>query len=187
MTNVPFHDISEYRDLETLNFYRFATESLNRDPKEVLKAIGRISRDNARTPMHWNNSKNAGFGSGTPWIKLNPNYVNINVEDSVRNPDSILNYYRKLISLRKHHPVIVYGSFREILSEDENIYAYTRKLYDRNLLVIANFKSGEPTFNLPEEFLMKDAELLLSNYSEMTFGCIQSFRMRPYEVRVYWY
>jgi len=187
MTNVPFGDISEYRDVETTNFYEFATKTLKRNPQEVLQDIARISRDNGRTPMHWSASENAGFGSGEPWIKINPNYININVEDSQKNPDSILNHYRKLIAMKKQYQVIVYGSFREILSEHQEIYAYIRKFYDQNLLVVANFKNGEPQFQLPAEISMKNATLLISNYSVDNSKDVQSFEMKPYEVRVYLY
>lgn len=185
MTNIAFKSIDDYRDVETVNFYQ---EQICKGVSEgrIMEAIWKKSRDNARTPMQWNSSEEAGFTSGTPWIKVNPNYPMINVEKALRDPDSIWHYYKKLIALRKKHEVIVYGKYELLLAEHPEIYAYTRTLGDVCLLVILNFLRGEPEFKLPTEIHQERGELLICNYpvkdeEELS----RTFRLRPYEARVY--
>lgn len=183
MTNVPFDSIEDYRDIETLNVYQELKEE-GKSEEEIMESIHAKSRDNARTPMQWDASENAGFTTGEPWIKVNPNYKDINAEEAVADTDSIYHYYRTLISLRKHHDVIVDGKYALILEDHPEIYAYTRTLGEETLLVICNFYDGEPEFDWPEDLRGKEQELLIANYlveePEET-----TIKLRPYEARVY--
>ncbi|ALC91440.1 oligo-1,6-glucosidase [Bacillus sp. FJAT-18017] len=184
MTNVKFDSIEEYRDIETLNAYRDLTpEFLSHD--EIFKGIHERSRDNARTPIQWDDSPNAGFTEGTPWINVNPNYKEINVEAALEDKDSIFSYYQKLIQLRKQNEIIVYGTYDIILEDDEQIYAFTRTLENEQLLVICNFSKETPEFGLPEGISYSTKELLISNYEVDTNQPIEQLRLKPYEARVY--
>jgi oligo-1,6-glucosidase len=185
MTNVAFDSIADYRDIETLNIYRELVEERGMSPQFVLGIIHAKSRDNARTPMQWDDRANAGFTTGVPWIKVNPNYKQINVEQALADPDSIFYYYQKLICLRKENPVMVYGEYDLILADHEQIYAFTRTLQDDRLLVILNFTADTPIFELPAQIRFSDKELLLSNYALNPKQDIQRVALRPYEARVY--
>lgn len=184
MTNVAFETIADYRDIETLNWYREKKKEGVPEEK-IMAAIHRTSRDNARTPVQWDDSPNAGFTGGVPWIKVNPNYKEINVSRALKDPDSIFYYYRKLIKLRKENPVIVYGDYKLILAEDENIYAYLRRLENDSLLVILNFFTRPARFHLPEDIEYGDKELLISNYPVEKNEGIREIPLRPYEARIY--
>ena len=173
MTNVQFPDISDYEDIETLNVYK--ERIAEGYPKEaVMKSIYARSRDNARTPMQWNDGRNAGFTDGTPWFALNPNYTVINAENALEDKNSVFYYYQKLISLRKEYQVFLDGSFTLLLPEDEKIFAYVRKNEDSELLVCVNFTDEE--LSLPEVCKWHDGELLIHNYD----GELGS-ELRPYE------
>src|SRR5215216_2050631 len=185
MTNVAFESIDDYRDVATRNMYREAVENKGVDPLEALKVVHAKSRDNARTPMQWDPSKQAGFTTGTPWIKVNPNYEEINVAEARANPESVFHYYKKLIRLRKENPVIVYGSYDLLLASHKEIYAFTRTLEEDRLLVILNFSANTSVFHLPEDFAVKSTELLISNYNINPDENIQEFSLHPYEARVY--
>jgi oligo-1,6-glucosidase len=165
MTNVAFETIADYRDIETLNMYQEQVEEKGADPQAVLAIIHAKSRDNARTPVQWDASPNAGFTSGRPWIKVNPNYPAINVAQALADPDSIFYYYQQLIRLRKAYPVIVYGTYHLLLPDHEQIYAFTRTLDKQRLLVILNFSSDTPDFILPPEVEFSTHELLIANYA----------------------
>lgn len=184
MTNVKFESINDYKDIETLNAYKVFTESGRKGHGEMMEAIYKRGRDNARTPFQWNNKKNAGFTVGTPWIKVNPNYKYINAQSQLDDKDSIFNYYKKLISLRKSNEIIVYGDYNLILEDDKDIYAYTRKLNDEILLVICNFSENIVGFSLPNNIKYNKNELLISNYIVET-QLIDEIRFKPYEARVY--
>jgi oligo-1,6-glucosidase len=185
MTNLKFPSIDDHRCIETLNMYKDAIENRGENPEDVMKSIFAKSRDNARTPMQWDDSIHAGFTTGEPWIMVNPNYKEINAAKAVADPDSVYHYYRKLIELRKKYPIVVYGQYELILAEHEQIAAYTRTLGDEKLLVITNFSGRESTFNLPVEINYASHELLLRNYSEGDTNNIGSFQLKPYEARVY--
>jgi oligo-1,6-glucosidase len=184
MTNVAFESIEDYRDVETLNMYKELVGEKGADPNETLKLIHAKSRDNARTPMQWDASEQAGFTDGVPWIKVNPNYKEINVSQSLADSDSIFYYYQRLIQLRRENPVIVYGRYDLILDSHEQIYAFTRTLDEDRLLIILNFSKNSPLFNLPENILFKTSELLISNYNVQP-GDIHQIMLRPFEARVY--
>lgn len=177
MTNAAY-DIDEYQDIETLNLYKERLEK-GYKKEDVMDSIHAKSRDNARTPMQWNDEENAGFTKGKPWIKVNPNYKEINAMQQVEDEDSIFNCYKELIRLRRNYPVFVEGDFRMMFAEDENIFAYTREDKDTQLLVVCNFY-GE-TVNCPLEDSVKDMKLLISNYKEFA----QMTILRPYEGRMY--
>jgi oligo-1,6-glucosidase len=185
MTNVRFESITDYRDIETINMYRAFVEEKGVDPKTVMAMVHAKSRDNARTPMQWDGSTQAGFTAGTPWIKVNPNHTAINVEQALADPDSIFRYYQKLIQLRKDNPVIVYGKYRLILDAHEEVYAFTRTLADTRLLVILNFTKDKPVFALPTHIPFSGKELLISNYPVDPDEDIRLLTLRPFEARVY--
>ncbi len=184
MTNVAFDLLEDYKDVEIHNFYRDVVEDGNEDPDMIMEAIRVKGRDNARTPMQWNRDTNAGFTNGEPWIKVNPNYTDINAEQQVDDPNSIFSYYKELIQLRKQHEIVVYGDYQLILEEDEQIYAYTRTMGDENLLVVTNFSDGKPVFKLPEHISFDRKELLITNY-DVRDEEIEEFTLKPYEARIY--
>ncbi len=176
MTNVRY-EIGGYKDIETLNLYKERRE-LGYAHEEIMKSIYARSRDNARTPMQWDDSPQAGFTEGTPWLKVNPNYPEINAAGQMKDPQSIYSCYKQLVRLRKEHPVFVDGRFELLARESGQIFAYTRDDGKQRLLVVCNF-SGEPADSgLAEEW--KSMELLLGNYPDS-----QGDRLRPYEARMY--
>jgi Glycosidases len=185
MTNVAFESIEEYRDVATRNMYQEAVEQKGVDPQAALKVVHAKSRDNARTPMQWDSSEQAGFTSGAPWIKLNPNYKEINVAAALADSNSVFHHYKKLIQLRKENPVIVYGTYDLMLDSHEEIYAFTRTLEEERLLVILNFSGNNPEFQLPGNISFVSTELLISNYEVNSNEDIHQITLRPYEARVY--
>jgi len=185
MTNVAFDSIEEYRDVESLNLYQEMVGEKGADPQETLKLIHAKGRDNARTPMQWDESEHAGFTRGTPWIKVNPNYKEINASEALADPNSVFHYYKKLIQLRKQNPVIVYGTYDLTLDSHEEIYAFTRTLEEERLLVILNFSRNTPVFNLPETISFSSTERIISNYDVDPAQDIHEITLRPYEARVY--
>ena len=184
MTNVAYTTIEDYRDVETLNIYRELVEEKGGDPKNALTILHAKSRDNARTPMQWDDTANAGFTTGLPWIKVNPNFKHINVRAALEDANSIIYYYQKLIRLRKQNPIMVYGTYDLILESHDEIYAFTRTLGNDRMLVILNFTKNTPAFELPPHLPLKP-ELVIANYEVDTTVDIRRFTMRPYEARVY--
>ncbi|KWX89232.1 hypothetical protein AMQ83_01860 [Paenibacillus riograndensis] len=172
------------RGVEKWKYYE--DKRTNGGPEAAIRAgIHKKSRDNARTPMQWDDGENGGFTTGVPWIRVNSNSREINAASAVRDPDSIYHYYKKLIELRKKHQVIVYGDYTLLLEEHPEIYAYTRTLEEERLLVILNFFEREPVFELPEDFQPDKLELLISNYTPDKGEDLKSLKLRPYEARVY--
>ncbi|WP_141992858.1 alpha-glucosidase [Bacillus sp. B4EP4a] len=184
MTNVAFESIDDYRDIETLNSYDELVNSHGWSKERMMSAIHARSRDNARTPIQWNDSRNAGFTKGTPWIKVNPNFPEINAEKAYNDPNSIFHFYKKLIQLRKKHEVVVYGRFELLWPDDERIFAYTRSFEEERLLVLCNFREEQASYTLPEELQAYSATKLIGNYDQEEEG-ISSKPLRPYECRVY--
>lgn len=182
MTNVKFSRLEDYKDIEIHNMYREKVTDGGGDHDTVLKAIHVKGRDNARTPMQWDSSANAGFTEGTPWLNLNPRYEEINVEQALADPDSIFYYYQKLIRLRKEHPIMVYGDYELLLPEHENIYAYTRTLEGERWLILLNFCETPQTVELLDE-LNAVTETIISNYPEEQ-AAMDRRTLRPYEARV---
>lgn len=186
MTNVRFESIDDYNDVEIKNMYREKVIEGGEDPQEILKSIYAKGRDNARTPMQWDDSENAGFTTGSPWIKANPNYREINAKQALEDQNSIFYYYQQLIKLRKEYEIITYGVYDLILEEDENIYAYTRTLGDEKLLVICNFSFAEQELKCPQNIEHESSELLIRNYTDSeNETTISNLLLKPYEARVY--
>ncbi|MBU1144725.1 MAG: alpha-glucosidase [Firmicutes bacterium] len=178
MTNVSFEDLKDYQDIETKNIYKTGRK-WHLSHKRMMKKIKMMSRDNARTPMQWNHLKNAGFSDCTPWIKVNPNYQEINVLSNENNPDSILNYYKMILSLRKKHEIIVCGDYEDIEFYNRQIYAYKRNYLKQELIVICNF-SKKP-LNVKQLITLTNDECILHNYPLDSKDAM----FRPYEARVY--
>ena len=175
MTNTVFKSVDDFRDLESINAYRELIESGLYTKEDMFPKITHKSRDNARTPMQWDASENAGFTTGTPWIAVNPNYKKINVEDQLKREDSVFNYYKKLIRLRKENEIIVYGNYELLLPEDENIFAYVRTLDNQKLLVVCNFSKTEQRFDFSG---YENAKVLISNYNR---DARKDGILKPYE------
>ena len=184
MTNVRFESLEDYKDIETLNMYN-ERKKQGYTHQEIMLSIYTKGRDNARTPMQWNDSQNAGFTSGQSWLKVNPNYKEINAESQLKDENSIFNYYKKLIKIRKSNPVVVYGKYELMLEENKEIFAYTRTLENEMLLVICNFTGNETEFVLERKFEFKSKELLISNYNVNENDPIDSIELKPYESRIY--
>ncbi len=165
MENAPFSSIDEIDDISTLHEYQTALQA-GLTPKEALRAVLRYSRDNARTPMQWTNQKNAGFTTGTPWLKVNPNYTRINAADQLEDPDSVRSFYKRLIALRRHpdyKETIVYGALEPVWEDRHNLMAYYRK-GDKTLLVIGNYQRTEQSVILPQAY----KKVLLNNYPDIS-------------------
>ncbi|WP_149177360.1 alpha-glucosidase [Bacillus sp. SH5-2] len=184
MTNVRFESIDEYRDIETLNMYNEKVIDRGEDKEKVMESIYIKGRDNARTPMQWDGKKHAGFTTGEPWLAVNPNYKEINVEHAIQDENSIFYYYKKLIELRKNNEIIVYGSYDLILENNPSIFAYVRTYGAEKLLVIANFTADESVFKLPEDISYSEVELLIHNYDARSES-IDNIILRPYEAMVF--
>ncbi len=177
MTNVQY-TIEEYQDIETQNLYRERIEK-GYAKEEIMRSIYAKSRDNARTPMQWSDGEQAGFTSGEPWMRINPNYKEINAQAQVEDKNSIFHCYKTLVEFRKKYPVFVDGSFEMLLEKDENIFAYTRDNADAQLLVVCNFYGK--TIAFPNEIQKDVMELLLCNYGDIS----NPSKLRPYEARMY--
>ncbi|MCL1812121.1 MAG: alpha-glucosidase [Treponema sp.] len=183
MTNVPFADISDYRDLESINAYEALVVQEKRIAKEdMLRYLGRKSRDNSRTPMHWNGGPNAGFSDGKPWIMLNPNYREINAEEQTQRAGSVFAYYKNLIQLRKKMDIITLSDYQLLLADDPHLFVYTRSLLQEELLVVCNFAPNEQKFVLPERFC--SAEILITNEEEpVSGGVLTAFGAAVFYIR----
>ena len=184
MTNVRFESIDDYNDVAIKNLYRIERAN-GKTHDEIMRVIWKNGRDNSRTPMQWTDEPNAGFTTGTPWLKVNPNYKAINVRAELEDPNSIYHYYRKLIELRKAYDVAVYGAYDLIVPDHEHVYAYTRTLAGEKLLVLANLFPVETTFALPESIRYSHGELLLANGDVDRAESLRALSLRPYEARVY--
>ena len=180
MTNCPFNTLENFRDLESINAFHELTEQGKKTEEEMLAAISYKGRDNARTPMQWDDSAYAGFSTAEPWIMVNPNYTKINAKDQVSREDSVFKYYQKLIKLRHESDLIVYGTYDLILDDDKDIYAYTRTLEDEKLVVYCNFSANTREVEVPAEFT--DGKILISNYTDAKAD--KKITLRPYEAVV---
>lgn len=180
MTNAYFDKLEDYRDIESINFFTELTEAGIMTPEYMMKCLMLRSRDNARTPMQWNDSAQGGFTSGEPWIRINSNYKEINAVQQLGDPDSVFHYYQKLIRLRKEKDIIVYGDFEALYRDDDKIFAYTRKLDQTKLLTVCNFSDQNAEMDIPEEFA--GAQCLITNLGRTVFD--RNFVLRPYEAFV---
>lgn len=183
MTNVKFKSIDEYNDVKGINYFKENIEN-GMSEDEALRIIRATSRDNTRTPMQWNSTKNAGFTYGTPWIGVTDNYKNINVEIELNDDDSILNFYKKMIKLKKERLPLIYGKYNLILEEDEDIYAYERILDNDRYIIITNLSENNVIYSYKNAVLNSD-NLLLSNYQVKEHKDSTEFDLRPYEARLY--
>jgi oligo-1,6-glucosidase len=173
MTNYPFASIDEFRDIESLNHYA-QTVALGDPPEHVLAGLRAMGRDNARTPMQWDASEHAGFTTGTPWLAVNPNHVEVNAEAQAADPGSVFHHYRRLIELRHIEPVVAHGDFHMLLPHDERVYAFTRSLDGVELLVLGNLSGDTVTADVDAAW--EGAEVLVGDGAGLTLG--------PWEGRV---
>ena len=182
MTNLDIESLEDLKDLESLNAWRDLVEEKKVFSKEhMMESIRRKCRDNARSPMQWDDTKKAGFTSGTPWLKVNSNYPEINAADQVKNEDSVFHYYRKLISLRRELPVMVYGKTNLLFPDHEEIFAWERILGDERLIVVNNFTKNTVTVDLREAVEREEFTLYLSNYKDFKMSESGSYQLRAYE------
>ena len=182
MTNAYFKDLSQYRDIESLNAFKELTGAGLISADEMMECLALRSRDNARTPVQWDDSPNAGFTTGTPWIEVNPNYTAINAAAEEKDPDSVLNYYKQMIALRKSHLGLIYGSFQLLDEENPQVFAYRRTLAEtgENYLIACNFSDKDAAFTIPADFA--GAWRLIGNYPDTApTGAVT---LRPYEAFV---
>lgn len=183
MTNVPFKGIADFRDLDSINAYWELTGKGIFKEEEMLRFLRYKSRDNARTPMQWDDSPNAGFTEGEPWIMVNPNYGEINAADQIGREDSVFSFYKELVKLRKEKPVIVNGEYRLLDPESEDVFVYERSFHEEHLLVVCSFAEKELLWRLPEEMAGQAAKRVIGNYEGQQWG--PELMLRPYEASVW--
>lgn len=185
MTNYPFRSLDEFRDIESINAYHELTEKGVIGKEDMFRYISYKGRDNARTPVQWDDSDNAGFTTGTPWIPVNPNYMEINAKEQLGRKDSVFHYYKELIRLRKEHEIIVYGQYELLNPESEEVFAYKRSLNGQELLVICNFTEKEIAFEAPdmEDEKAEKAGVLITNCGRT--GLERKRLLMPYEASVF--
>ena len=182
MTNTVFNSLSEFQDVKSVNEGKEKLEA-GMCEKIVLEILSNTSRDNARTPMQWDDSLNAGFTTGNPWLKVNSNYKNINVQNQIKDENSIYNHYKKLISLKKSSKTLIHGEFKLVLEDDKHIFAYLRELDNERYLILSNLSENEKKLNL-SEFNIKNEDIVLSNYKIIEKD-LKEFIVRPFESVVY--
>ena len=180
MTNYPFESPADFRDIESIHAYEEWCESGRVNHDIFWPCITFISRDNARTPVQWDDSENAGFTTGIPWIQVNPNYKEINAKKEMSDLDSVFHYYQKLIALRKKYALIVYGKYEMLFEDDENLFVYTREMKGEKLLTVCNFTEKEQEFDLPNEF--QNAICLIANLPNVSEQ--RKILLKPYEAFV---
>ena len=180
MTNPHFKSIEQYRDVESLNHYQILQDK-GMTKEQALMILDVHSRDNSRTPMQWDDSINAGFTTGTPWIQTADNYTEINVKNSLEDKDSIFYYYQKLIQLRKNYDVIAYGDIKPLLREDKRVFAYERNYKGQKLIVICNFYPTTYEIELPYD--LSNYKCILNNYKNEAKA--KKIALKPYETLVY--
>ncbi|MGG3572904.1 alpha-glucosidase [Bacillus gobiensis] len=184
MTNVNFPSIEYYNDIASIGQYKQAVEE-GYSEEEALKTIWRRSRDNGRTPMHWDNSNNAGFSEHEPWLSINPNYQTINVQNNLTDSNSVFHYYRQLIQLRKNNEVLLHGSYDNLMPDDKDLWTYTRSLGNEKIIVILNFSDKTVPLHLPSPININETPLLIGNYSAENNEPMETNLLRPFEARVY--
>jgi len=179
MNNIRFECIDDYRDIETLNMYRNIA-SAGGNLKRFLEHQKTLARDNGRTPFQWDDSEFSGFSTKEPWLKVNPNYVLVNAKVQENEPDSVLNYFRRAVRLRKHELALVYGDYVLLDRGNPSVYAYLRVLADARLLVLLNF-TERPATAVLDDRLLDGGVVLLGNYAGTAAPCAE---LRPYEALV---
>ncbi len=181
MSNIKFDRIEDYKDIETINMYE-KTKNENGDLDYFLQGQKISARDNGRTPFQWDDSKNAGFSNATPWLKVNPNYKKVNVAAEEKDPNSILNYFKKMVKLRKALPELVYGKYELLDKENKTVYAYTRTLDNKKVLVVLNFSKMPTTFDMPKN-IGTAGQVLINNLKEITLQK-RAIKLQPYQALV---
>ncbi len=181
MTNIRLENIEDYNDIESINMYKDRIKK-GYSHEEIMNSIYKKGRDNGRTPMQWDDSENAGFTTGKPWLSINENYKEINAKKSLEDKNSVFYHYKKLIEIRKSNETIIYGDYKLLCEDDKNIFAYIRELNGDKILVVCNFYEKEVEFKYDKEF--KNAEILLSNYTDSSLA-IDKLKLRPYEAIMY--
>ena len=179
MTNYPISRIEDFFDVESVNMYR-ERKQMGYPEEQIMKSLCAKSRDNARTPMQWNNGPGAGFTEGIPWCRVNPNYTKINAEEALKDQNSVFYYYKKLIRLRKEEPILIYGTFELLCPEDEHVFAYAREWKGKKWLVAGNFYEKPACFDYPGK-----GRVLLSNYEQESETRLEQVKLRPYEAAIY--
>jgi oligo-1,6-glucosidase len=185
MVNINLPDPDDYQDVQTINNTR-TLRMMGMSKKKAAERISRTARGNARTPVQWDDSPNAGFTTGKPWIPVNPNYKTINAKAEILDGNSIFNHYRKLIAFRKSHPVAIYGDYKEHCADSKELYVYERSLNGKRLLVICSFTEKPVGFWAPEGFDLTKGKPVLCNYPDNQIHG-NGFTTRPYETRVYYF
>ncbi|MBM7570822.1 alpha-glucosidase C-terminal domain-containing protein [Aquibacillus albus] len=185
MTGVRFDSIDEYNDIAMRNKYKEEVKK-GRDPEQVFEELLLLSRDNSRTPIQWDDSEQAGFTTGTPWIKVNPNYREIHVAKAMEDPQSVFYFYKKLIALRKENPVMIYGDYQDFSDGDDILYVYTRTYQGQRWLILLNHSDTSSAFTLSDQLDDSAKQLILSNYQDVTTSAsIKQVTLRPHEARIY--
>lgn len=183
MTNVEFADLEDYNDISIKSRYQAMAQKGISDEK-IRAELCPLSRDNARTPYQWDGSENAGFTTGSPWLKLNPRFTQINLEADRRSPDSIFAYYRKLIAMRREDPAILDGLFEMLLPEHRSVVMYLRRCTRQTLLVIANFSNDENAVELPQQVIAHKWTRLLTNCEGLD-PSLERDTWQPWEAEIY--
>ena len=179
MTNIHIDDINDYRDLEILNHYKEAI-ARGESHDTLMRAYNIKGRDNARTPMQWDTTTHAGFTTGTPWLKVNENYNEINVNAALNDENSIFYFYKKLIDYRKKHDTLIYGEQKIIDEENEEVFAYTRTDHTKQYLIILNFTGSMQNFQIPTYLIHKKSEIIATNY-DSNFAFTEHITLKPYQ------
>ena len=182
MTNYPVQDVSEINDIESINLYHERLEQ-GYAKEDIFKSINAKGRDNARTPMQWDKSENGGFTTGKPWLHVNPNYTEVNVESEIADRNSIFHTYQELIQLRKEHPIIVWGEYELLVPNHTEIFAYKRTYKGETLVVVANMGEHETSISLEDKSI--EVEVLLGNYDVQRYD-LNELDLKPYETFVGW-
>ena len=183
MTNVKFDKVEDYQDVQSTGLYYSKLEQ-GMAHDDIMEIIWATARGNSRTPMQWSQAVNGGFTTGTPWLAVNPNYQTINVEAQEEEPDSILNFYKEMIALRKSEDIFVYGTYDLVFEDHKDIYAYTRTLGEKRVLILCNLTNKQTSINLDEITVSTD-QLLLSNIPVEEHESIQELTLKPFESRIY--
>lgn len=183
MTNVQFDKVEDYQDVQSTGLYYSKLEQ-GMSHEDIMEIIWATARGNSRTPMQWSHEANGGFTTGTPWLAVNPNYQTINVEAQEEDPDSILNFYKEMIALRKSEDIFVYGTYDLVFEDHQEIYAYTRTLGEKRVLILCNLTNKQTSINL-EKITVSTDQLLLSNIPVEEHESIQELTLKPFEARIY--
>lgn len=184
MTNYPFHSIDEFKDIEAHNLWHEYVKAGKVTAEEFMSNFAGLGRDNSRTPIQWNKSAQGGFTTGTPWLPVNPNYKDINAEDEVKDPDSVFNFYRQMIALRRETPALVEGQYRDLNAEGDAVYAYTRSLDGKRYLIVINFSHQPQHYALPKAMSLQ--KVLISNVTEAALPAhARELTLAPWQSGVY--